>query len=231
MRKRLFLLSLLLSSQLQAKRLSDWLLEQKPSPDAYPLGLTWSHPAEKVSQNELKYDLLKQLGLMGNRKLESWIASLPVTGRVTLNNADARWLQANPAMDPVIHPEDMIVLPHRPGTVTVVTSDGRLCRVIHAAGLHAGDYIDRCDAGSGVDYAYVAQPDGRVEKCGIALWNGGVQSEPAPGAWIWAPGRRYSEEFSGKLIAFLATQGPAPDSKHALSSPRQSAILSGLFPE
>ncbi len=211
MKKRILLLSILLSSPLQAKRLSDWLIDHKISRDDYPLGLSWQVPAEKIAQNDLKYDLLRQLSLMKKARLGKWVASLPVTGRVPVKNADAHWLRVNPSLDPVIHPGDRVVMPRRPATVTVVTQSGRLCRVIHAAGLHAGDYVGRCGAGSRVDTAYVAQPDGRVEKYGIALWNGEVQDEPAPGSWIWAPDRSFSDEFSGKLISFLATQGPAPD--------------------
>ena len=219
MKKRILLLSILISSPLQAKRLSDWLIEQKPQPDAYPLGLSWSIPAEKASQNDLKYELLKQLTRMGKNRLKAWVSSLPVTGRVPVANADARWLQANPTMDPVIRPEDAIELPKRPVTVTVVTPEGRLCRVIHSSGLSAGDYVRRCNADSKVDYAFVAEPDGKTRKCGISLWNTRKQDEPAPGSWIWAPSRGISEEFSEKLIAFLATQGPAKDSEIPLSPP------------
>ncbi len=237
MKKRLLLLSLLVSSQLQAKRLSDWLLEQKPSPDAYPLGLSWTVPAEKVPQNDLKHGLLKALDGMGKNRLAALVSSLPVTGRVPVGNADARWLQVNPAMDPVIHPEDRIFLPERPKTVAVLTPDGRLCRVIHAAGLHAGDYIRRCGADSGVDWAYVAEPDGRTRKIGIALWNLQKQDEPAPGSWIWAPDRSFPDEFSEKLVAFLATQGPVPDlspitpQASPFSSPSKSPVISTLFPD
>ena len=47
--------------QIAPKRLSDWLLEQPASPDAYPLGLSWRVPGEVVTQGQLRLDLLKSL--------------------------------------------------------------------------------------------------------------------------------------------------------------------------
>ena len=212
------------SSQLHAKRLSDWLLDQPPSPENYPLGLSWRVPSERVSQSELRHDILKYLSGRDPEvressetveRLRKWVSSLPVTGRVPVALADARWLQANPSRDPVLHPGESIVLPGRPRTVTVVASNGKICKAIHASGLHAADYLERCHADKGVDWAYIAQPDGKVERNGAALWNSQKQDEPAPGAWIWAPSRNWPERFSESLIAFLATQGPAPDSLSA----------------
>lgn len=237
------------SSQLHAKRLSDWLLEQPPSPENYPLGLSWLVPSERVSQSELRHDILEHLSGRDTEVRQSsetverfrkWISSLPVTGRVPVAVADARWLQANPSRDPVIRPGDALILPLRPKTVAVVTSDGKICHVNHESGLHAADYIERCGADKGVDWAYIAQPDGSVERNGIALWNSQKQDEPAPGAWIWAPSRDWPERFSESLIAFLATQGPAPDSlalpadpastisTEILSSPKKPSSLTSL---
>jgi len=43
-------------------------------------------------------------------RLREWLLSLPVTGRVPVALADARWLQANPARDPVIAASDADVM-------------------------------------------------------------------------------------------------------------------------
>ena len=51
----------LLYGQVAPKRLSDWLLEQPISPDAYPLGLSWRVPGEVAAQSELRLDLLRSL--------------------------------------------------------------------------------------------------------------------------------------------------------------------------
>jgi len=208
-----------------AKRLSDWLLEQPILPDDYPLGLSWRVPGEVAPQGELRLDLLRRLsGLDREVKADreaigrphDWVRTLPVTGRVPVAVTDARWLQANPARDPALQPGHSVVLPKRPRTVTVVTTRGERCLVAHAPGHEAMAYVETCGAGShGADWAWVAQPDGRVQRFGVAAWNREAQDEPAPGAWIWAPPRdgRWPEHLSQRLIAFLATQGPAADSQ------------------
>ena len=224
----------LLYGQVAPKRLSDWLLEQSVTANAYPLGLSWRVPGEVPAQSELRLDLLKRLSelsiLSGSRlegrlsekadveataRLQSWIIALPVTGRVPVAVPDARWLQANPNRDPILQPGHSVELPTRPRSVTVVTARGTRCAVNHASGLEAIAYIRACSLSSsqGVDWAWVAQPNGRVQRFGVAIWNVEVQDEPAPGAWIWAPPRNggWPEALSYKLITFLATQGPAPD--------------------
>src|SRR6266850_1900323 len=67
------------------------------------------------------------------------------------------------------------------GRVPVANSDAR-CAVTHAAGREAIAYVSACSPRSTVDWAWIAQPDGRVERYGIAPWNREAQDEPAPGA-------------------------------------------------
>jgi hypothetical protein len=205
-------------------RLSDWVLQQGAAPDAYPLGLSWRVPDEVPAQISIKLELVTALADEDRtiraeagavKRLRSWIAGLPATGRVPVVNADGRWLQMNPAHDPVLGPGHTIVMPRRPRTVTVITDQAARCAVLHQAGREAKDYLAACRAsgGSRADWAWIAQPDGRVQRYGVAAWNLEKQDEPAPGAWIWAPGRGsgWPEKFSELLIRFLATQGPAPD--------------------
>lgn len=206
-------------------RLSDWLLKEHPAQDAYLQGLSWRVPEEVPAQQYRRLELLQILSGAETRisadpgalaRLREWIARMPATGRVPVSVVDARWLQANPARDPVLSPGSSVILPKRPRTVTVVTSHGRRCSVIHSPGHEAADYARACDpkGASAADFAWIAQPDGRVQKFGVALWNGETQNEPSPGAWIWVPPRNrgWPAEISERLIAFLATQGPAMDS-------------------
>lgn len=219
------------STIVMAKRLSDWLLEQPILADDYALGLSWRVPGEVPPQAELRLDLLRRLSGLDREvkadreaiaRLHDWIRALPVTGRVPVAVTDARWLQANPVRDPVLQPGHSVVLPKRPRTVTVVTARGECCLVAHAPGHEAMAYIQACSetGSSTVDWAWVAQPDGRVQRFGVAAWNREAQDEPAPGAWIWAPprGGGWPESFSQRLIAFLATHGPAAD-QQSFASP------------
>ncbi len=213
-------------TQASSRRLSDWLLQEPAAlkADAYPLGLSWRVPAELPAQAAAKSALLRDLApgagalkadAEAMRRLAELIGTLPATGRVRVAMADARWLQGNPDRDPVLVPGHTVVMPARPRTVTVVSARGTRCAVVHTPGRGAMAYVSTCSPSSSrrVDWAWVVQPDGRVQRSAVALWNAEAQDEPAPGAWIWAPPRDggWSEAFSSALAQFLATQGPAPD--------------------
>ena len=242
--KAILLLALALlppTLQAQQKRLSDWLLEQPATAmaNAYPLGLSWRVPGEAGGQYGVQLELLKSLSgedramkadAEARKRLREWLAQLPATGRVPVALADARWLQGNPLRDPILQPGHSVVLPTRPTTVTVVTARGTRCLAAHAPGREAMAYVSACSpaASKRADWAWVAQPDGRVQRFGVATWNRTVQDEPAPGAWIWAPPRDggWPEPFSERLVVFLATQGPAPDLNTGLPAPRVQATSS-----
>src|SRR5258706_11844872 len=203
-------------AQQQPPRLSNWLLEQPAAPDAYPLGLSWRVPSEEAPQHLLRHEVLELLAAEPRLNgLRQWVSTLPVTGRVPVANADAPWLVVRQTRDPVLMPGNTVVLPRRPRSVTVVTENGDACAVTHAGGREAMAYVEACEPtrARAVDWAWIAQPDGRVERYGVAPWNREAQDPPAPGAWIWAPARelRISDLLSDRLARFLATQGPAPD--------------------
>ena len=191
-------------------------------------------PDEVPAQNALKLELLSSLSGGQNaltadaesmRRLRDWVVSLPVTGRVRVEVPDARWLQVNPRRDPVLGAGHTVVLPHRPRTLTVISPQGRACKVDHKAGFEVKAYLSACGI-KGADWAWIAQPDGKVQRFGIAAWNAEKQNEPAAGAWVWAPPRSsgWSDKFSERFIQFLATQGPAPDAEDVDAS-GQGAIV------
>jgi membrane-associated phospholipid phosphatase len=86
--------------------------------------------------------------------------------------------------------------------------------VAHVGGRQGIAYLEACGAARAVDWLWIVQPDGRVQKFGVAIWNDEPQDPPAPGAWLWAPSRGsgFSDRFSERFVRFLATQGPAEDS-------------------
>lgn len=207
----------------EGERLSTWILRQPFAGDAYFTGLSWRVAREKAAQEASQQALVSHLtgsaltikaSPEARQRLSDWVRTLAVTGRVRVEVADARWLQAHPAQDPVLSLDHEVVVPVRPSTVTVITSDGFLCPMPHAAGRQARFYVASCaptgSAGQ-ADKAWVAQPDGLVQEFNIANWNEQRQDEPAPGAWIWAPVSQagWHDEFSRQLMGFVATQGPS----------------------
>ncbi len=203
-------------------RLSDWLLARSVDPNAYPFGLSWNVPAARDAQAAVKYRLLARLNTepLGESAevratLSTWLNQIPVTGRVPVPIADARWLQAHPERDPVLDGAQTLVMPRRPHTITIITSEARFCVIPHVSGSEVGAYLSSA-FGAGaheVDSAWLVQPDGRVDLTNVAQWNISAQDEPAPGAWIWAPqrGDNWPTDFSEKFADFLATQGVSSD--------------------
>ena len=226
------------------ERLSDWLLRQ-PEGAANP-GLAWRVPQEQLAHQFLKNTLLVQIEasilrasseeeLAPRRQLLAWLRSLPATGRVALGIVDARWLQANPAEDPVLAEGQQVVSTTTPlRTVAVVQPNGTLCRVAHEGGRNVLDYLSACGLLDDAEWAWVAQPDGRTARAGVAGWNASPVDEPAPGAWIWAAPRRMPDlvGLSEGMIKFLATQGPSPQESEgtqaAISSPVATAATAEM---
>ena len=142
------------SAPIEGERLSDWLLRQPSDPRAYPTGLSWQVPAERYAQAGVQRDLLVWLAVServsstSRENLTRMIKALPVTGRMPVTLADARWLQAHPKEDPVLRSDQVVVLPRRPSTVYVLTSEGKRCTLPHRPGSEARDYLKACEPGT-----------------------------------------------------------------------------------
>lgn len=204
---------------LAGERLSDWLLRHTRA-GTDTSALHWLVPAQQAPQARLRQAVVDELRANDalalapaqRTQLADWLLALPLTGRVLLAKPDARWLQGSPAQDPVLSDRDQVLLYPRPGRVTVLTEAARPCSVPHVTGALIADYLRAClpaTAGE-VDWAWIAQPDGRTRRFGVAPWNQEAQDEPAPGAWIWVPSRvaAVPESLSDNLVRFLATQAP-----------------------
>lgn len=187
--------------------------------ERYAPGLIWCVPAQRSSQAKLKNWLLVRLATMppaapgGNearQRLADWLSSLPVTGRIPAAIPDARWLQGHPDQDPILAGDHVLSIPLRPSGITVITEAAERCVIAHRSGTEVLGYLQACQPGSAnrVDHAWVVQPDGRVRRFPVAIWNRETQDEPAPGALIWAPPRDsdWPDDFSAMLTEFLATQ-------------------------
>ena len=199
------------------ERLSVWL-QRNSVPGTDLTALHWRVNAEHGPQDRLR---TAAVGGLGNLAITPWLAGLPVTGRLPLAHGDGRWLEVAIQDDPILGSGQSLVLLPRPANVAVVDETGLVCLVPHRAGSFAKDYLLACAqhganasspaASLAVDWAWIAQPDGRVSSAGVAAWNQQAQDEPGPGAWVWAPARaaHVSEATSSNLARFLATQLPA----------------------
>ena len=216
------------TAPIEGERLSDWMLRQAPNALAYPTGLLWQVPAERAAQTQLQQDVLAALAVLAvsetaaglpslpKNALSKFVSALPVTGRVRIAMADARWLQAQPKFDPVLQANHVLELPQRPSTVSVITSEGHHCVLAHWPGAQARDYLNACLLAKGsntgrvssFNRAWVVQPDGHILNHGIAAWNEEAQGEVAPGAIVWAHAQEGNSpsKLSQLLTAFLATQ-------------------------
>lgn len=208
------------SAIVPGERLSDWLL-RNAGPNADTTALQWQVQAERAPQAQLRRAVVQgleqspsvTLSAEARAHLTDWLLAFPLTGRLTVAIADARWLQSAPEQDPILQEGHRVVLPPRPSTVTVVTEAGQPCAAAHISGALIQDYLRAClgaDASTQVDWAWVAQADGRTTRYGVAPWSLEPQAEPGPGAWIWAPARQagIAQNVSDNLARFLATQLP-----------------------
>jgi hypothetical protein len=210
-------MGLLMHGGASAMRLSEWLqtAPQQQMTDAYPLGLVWTTPEERLRQQG-EYDELQKLltlGLVSDIRLsglQQALKAMPPTGRVPTHAANAAWLEANPKRDPVLKGTDSVSLQHRPNAVRVMAIDGSVCDTPHKEGLQALDYARACFAEDIGSWGWLVKPDGRVQKVGLKLWNAALQDQPAPGAWLWLPVQsQLADVFNQRWAQWLATQGVA----------------------
>ena len=172
------------------------------------------------------------------------VGTMPVNGRLKLESTDANYLQARPEFDPVLNGTYTVVLPKATNTVTVL-SDLGTCMVPHQATASVKAYIEACIGQQSawknwlgvempMDWAWVANPNGKVEQLAVNGWNEQAQGGPAPGSWLWAPSRKVEgEQKQHEAIAgFLATQG---EFVQAVQAPQARSVVAieqkNLLPE
>jgi len=235
-------------------RLSEWLLQSqknkvnapiKSDEKKYPLGTSWYTPTEVAAQTEQKNTLLQTLDRLptpsnessfnqSRATLRSLIEKMSVTGRVVLPSADPRYLEVQPKLNPILDKNDRVRVPLAPSSITVIRSDGELCKVRYQPNVEARQYFRACRAQSiRTDWAWIIEPDGVVKKVPTASWNEAKQAVPAPGSWIWSPPRgsawasNKAQIFSEQFAQFLATQTMSGEGEglDELSAERRPATL------
>lgn len=208
-------------------RFADAVLAAGPTAQAYPLGAAVLRPAVEAEQQRLKAGLLYDIELLAASAgtspdvaaraaaLHAWLDTLPATGRVRAE-MDPRRLETDPASNRRLASGDRFVYPPRPTTVQVVGAVAAPCTLAHVPLRDAADYLRDCApiAGADRELLYAIQPDGAVQRLGIALWNRNAPQALAPGAVLYVPLderalRKLVPDLNGELAQFIATQ-PLP---------------------
>lgn len=207
-------------------RLSDAALASPLRVDAYPLGASWQRGSLRVEQSRLKAGLMFDLDSAHQQalrddlptladtiaSLSDWLRPMPVTGRqVAL--LDPRSVEVNAAENRPVADGDTLDYPQRPITIHVVGAVEEPCELPFVPLQDARNYLDACKPSrvADGDWIFVIQPDGRVVKQGVGLWNPGHAMPLAPGAVIYVPLRetglhKVPSDLNEELAAFLATQ-------------------------
>lgn len=214
----------------EGSRLSDAVLAADVLPGAYPLGAAWLRAGLRETQTRWKAGLLYEVGLLrGQAKLDGdmplnalasqleqrWRA-MPVTGRQRETLLDPRPLEISDR-NHLLANGDRMLYPSRPTTVRVLGAVAQPCTLPFVGMQAPRRYLQDCprDAAADPDWLYLIQPDGHVERRGVALWNRQPTQPLAPGAVLYVPLKPRAlpasvrEDFNDDAARFLSTQ-PLP---------------------
>lgn len=195
-------------------------------PEAYLAGAAWLRRDEIRVQRALKTGLLFDLrtveqGALAQgdedlarlaARLSAQVRAMPVTGRRP-NTLDPVRLEIEPRSNRPLAAGDRLIYPPRPATVTVTGAVEADC-VLPFVGLRpATAYAADCPrhAAADDDWLHVIQPDGAVQRLGVAGWNRVAAQPLAPGAIVHVPLRQAllegrADGLNEDFAAFLATQ-------------------------
>jgi hypothetical protein len=205
-------------------RFAEAVLAAMPTEHAYALGAAVLRPSAQAGQQRLKAGLQYDLQALASdpettpalalraEALREWLSTLPVTGRVRAE-LDPRRLEVDRASNRLLASGDQFLYPPRPATVQVVGAVTAPCTLPHVPLREAAGYLRDCplEADSADrDQLFVIQPNGAVQRLGIALWNRAAPQALAPGAVVYVPlderALRALPQLNDELAQFLATQ-------------------------
>jgi len=204
-------------------RLSVAALAAFPTEDAYLSGAALLRRGAVESQTRLKAGLLFDLETLASqpgspdlaeaaRAMADRLTNLPVTGREP-QLLDPRGLEASREQDRPAEAGDRLIYPARPTTIRVTGAVTQPCTLPHSFSQDARAYREACGVlrVASPDNLYVIQPDGHIQKAGIALWNRGEPVHLAPGAVVFVPLndnkiKSIAPDINEEAARFLATQ-------------------------
>jgi protein involved in polysaccharide export with SLBB domain len=174
---------------------------------AYPYGTIFlrKSAADKERQgyiraaNEVEDQLVVAMTRIGNDKIDattfasmqtfvSQLRSQPVVGRISII-ADPSILAAKPEMDPLLEPGDVVYVPQRPNTITVLGQVSQPGNFPYRSGLTMADYISQAGGYSSTSdesMTFIVLPDGSARKVQNSWFSYDDRSLP-PGSTIVVP--------------------------------------------
>ena len=153
----------------------------------------------KRAADELQSQLIAGVARVGNDKItgegytaiQSFINQLrtqKALGRISIA-ADPSVLAANPQLDTTLEAGDVVYIPQRPSTITVLGEVMQPGSYSYRPGLTVADYIKRAGGYaqfSDEDLTFIVQPDGSAQRMETSWLNFDAQSLP-PGSSIVVP--------------------------------------------
>jgi protein involved in polysaccharide export with SLBB domain len=153
----------------------------------------------KRTANEIQSQLLAGMARIGSDKISgegftaiqgfiNQLRNQKGLGRIAIS-ADPSVLAANPQMDPLLEPGDVVFIPQRPSTVTVLGEVMQPGSYAYQRGMKAADYIKRAGGYaqySDEDLTFLVLPDGSARKIETSWLNFDATTLP-PGSSIVVP--------------------------------------------
>ena len=192
----------------RGERLSDLLMRAGGlNSIAYPAGTVFLRKSAaqveeqgyKRAANEIQSQLLAGMARIGSDKIsgegftaiQSFIVQLrnqKGLGRIAIA-ADPSILAANPQLDPLLEPGDVVFIPQRPSTVTVLGEVMQPGSYTYQRGMKVADYIKQAGGYaqySDDDLTFLVLPDGSARKIETSWLNFDAATLP-PGSSIVVP--------------------------------------------
>ncbi|WP_236783744.1 SLBB domain-containing protein [Azospirillum humicireducens] len=185
--------------------------------DAYPAGAVLTRESERRREKEQfqrqarelertlaleveKGEPVKAENVALARQLAAQLRGAEPLGRVVVE-ADPAVLRTRPELDPLLEPDDRIVIPKRPLTVAVAGEVLHPTAAQFVSGKSAEDYLNEAggptrDADTG--RSFLVLPDGRARTLALSSWNHRVEAIP-PGSILVVP--RDPRPFDGLDVA------------------------------
>lgn len=173
--------------------------------DAYPAGAIFTRESERRREKERfqqqarelertlaleveKGEPVKAENVALARQLAAQLRGAEPVGRIVVE-ADPAVLRKRPELDILLEPEDRIVIPKRPLTVSVAGEVMHPTSIQFVSGKPAADYLQEAGGTTrNADFGrtFLIMPDGRAQPLSLSSWNHRVETVP-PGAILVVP--------------------------------------------